>query len=145
MKRNTATLAKYLVIIIALGLITAYVLFNTRLIVSGPQITEVSPASGSSFDDPFVIIEGKTKNVSFITLDDNPIFIDEAGNFRYQLLLSPGLSIIELYARGRFEKEKTILLEYVYNGTSTAPNSSLPEIKPELENESETATTSPEV
>ena len=94
-----------------------FIFFNSRLFIKGPQIEVFGPENGSSFEDPFIEITGKTENVSFISLNDNPIFIDESGNFREKLLLSPGVSIIELYAHDTFNREKTILLQYVYNGT----------------------------
>ena len=106
-------------LIIALFILTAlsvFVFFNARLFVNGPQIQILSPQDGSSFDDPFIEIQGKALNISFISINDNPIFIDESGNFNEKLLLSPGLSIIKVYAHDRFKRNETVVLQYLYKG-----------------------------
>lgn len=100
----------------AVIIIGGYVLFNFRFLITGPQINIVSPENGSQFEEPTITLIGKTKNISFISLNDRPIFVDEDGNFSEKLLLSPGLSIIELYGQDRFDRETRILLQYVYTG-----------------------------
>ncbi|MFT5179806.1 MAG: hypothetical protein ACI9GH_000125 [Candidatus Paceibacteria bacterium] len=119
MRRQKLPKAKIISITSIALLLIIYILFNFRIFISGPQIEIIDPQSGSSFEDPFIVIRGKVKNISFLSIDDSPIFVDENGNFGQKLLLSPGLSIIELYARDKFEREVTEILEYVYNGTLT--------------------------
>jgi len=116
MANNKRTLIGLIIatfIIIALGV---FVFFNARLFVKGPQIQILGPQNGSSFSDPFIELKGKAINVSFISVNDNPIFIDEAGNFNEKLLLPPGLSIIKVYAHDRFKRNETVSLQYLYTG-----------------------------
>lgn len=121
MAKNRKTLV-LLISLIILSVLGTFIFFNSRLFIKGPQIEIFSPKNGSSFEDPFIEILGKVQNVSFISIDDNPIFIDESGNFSEKLILSPGVSIIEVYAYDTFKRDKTILLQYVYNGTSVERN-----------------------
>lgn len=109
-----------LVIVIILGV---FIFLNTRLFITGPQIDIFEPKDGSSFDSPIIEIKGATKNASFISLNDNPIFIDENGNFEEKLLLPPGISIIEFYARDKFNREISFVHQYVYKGQAVFPNS----------------------
>lgn len=113
---------KLTIIFSILLIVGSYAFFNARFLISGPQIEVFEPIDGSSFDDPFVSISGQVKHISEITLDDNPIFIDESGFFKEQLLLSPGVSIIEIYARDKFGREIKKYLNLYYTGTSTKPN-----------------------
>ena len=70
--------------------------------LKGPQLNITSPTSGTSTDQTFISIEGFAGNVSFITMNDNQIFIDESGVFKEKLLLAPGYNIIEVKAKDRF-------------------------------------------
>lgn len=116
MKSSSNLTLKSAVIFIIAIIIIGYTIFNSRLLVAGPQIVIKSPQDGSSFDHQLIEIRGETKNLSFISLDDKPIFIDENGRFREKLLLSPGLSIIKLYGKDRFERETETIMHYVYTG-----------------------------
>lgn len=111
-------------IILIIGL---YISFNSRSLLLGPQISVFEPISGSTFDDPFIEIKGEAKNISFINLDDNPIYVNEEGYFNEKLLLSPGLSIIKVDAIDKFGREKTIFLKYTYTGNSTPKRESIDE------------------
>lgn len=115
-KSDTRKILKIILISTICVIILGYIAFNSRLLIAGPQIEDIFPSSGSSFDKPVIEITGNAKNISFISLNDNPIFIDEEGKFEEKLLLSPGLSIIKLYGRDRFDRETTKYLQYVYNG-----------------------------
>lgn len=118
MSRNKNYL-KISLILAILGIVSIYALFNSRLLISGPQVTVFEPQDGSVLNDPFVEIKGEAKNISFIYLDGRPFFINEDGNFSEKLLLSPGLSIIRIDAKDKFGREEVLLLRYIYNGTST--------------------------
>lgn len=104
------------IVVVTLGF---FIFNNSKLFFAGPQIEIFSPENGSSFDDPVIEIKGQARNISFISLDDRAIFIDEGGNFREKLLLNPGISIIKMYARDKFERETETILQYTYLGTST--------------------------
>lgn len=117
-KRKNFTLAT--TIIIAL-IIVGYAIFNSRLLIAGPQILIKGPENGSSFEDPLIELRGTAKNTAFITLDGNPIYVDENGNFNEKLLLAPGTSIIKLDATDRFDRATETTLWYTFKGEETVP------------------------
>lgn len=92
-----------------LTLVALYALFQARFIILGPQITLTSPQDGQVATSSLIYVRGVAHNVTFISLDDRPIFLDEQGNFEEKLLVSPGQSTIMIRARDRFgrETEKT--------------------------------------
>lgn len=119
MKRNTrATIKKVSIGLFAL-VIVGYTLFNARLLIWGPQINNIDPADGSVFESGLVKVSGTTRNITQISLNDRTIFIDESGKFGENILLSPGLNIIELHGKDKFDREINHILNYVY-ATSTA-------------------------
>ena len=92
-----------------LCLIALYALFQARFIILGPRISLTSPRDGQVATSSLVHIAGTARNVTFISLDDRPIFLDQDGNFDELFLVPPGQSTIMIRARDRFgrETEKT--------------------------------------
>jgi len=99
------TLRKILAYLLAIAIaiiLCAYIYNQSKTYLKGPQLNITSPTSGTSTDQTFIPIEGFAGNVSFITMNDNQIFIDESGVFKEKLLLAPGYNIIEVKAKDRF-------------------------------------------
>lgn len=95
-------------------LILGYAVFAARDFVKGPSITIESPQNGTTSTESLIDIHGSVKNISFLTLNGNKIFTDEAGVFTEQVLLSYGYNIMTLEAKDRFGRtvEKTLQLIY---------------------------------
>ena len=104
-------------------LILGYSFYQSRNLFMGPVITVNEPGNGSTSLEQTVKISGTAKNIQKISLDDRPIYIDEAGNFSEKLLLSEGYNIIKVSASDKFGKktEKIIELVYKQNGEKVAP------------------------
>jgi len=130
MKRNIrATIKKMLIGLFAL-VIVGYTLFNARLLIWGPQINDIDPVDGSVFESGLIKVSGTTRNITQISLNDRTIFIDESEKFEENILLSPGLNIIKLHGKDKFDREINHILNYVY-ATSASPE--IFDIIPEFE------------
>ncbi len=109
-----------------IGSIFYYAYFQSRGIISGPQISVISPENGKTYTDPLLAVYGTTKRAKEITLDGREIFIDLEGNFGEKLLLAPGYNIIELAARDADGHSTKETFEVIYkeggsqNGTSSS-------------------------
>jgi len=97
-----------------LFLILGYSLYQSRNLLMGPVITINEPKNGSTTEEQMIKIAGAAKNIKSISLDDRPIFIDEAGSFSEKLLLSNGYNIIKISAWDKFDKKTDKLIEVVY-------------------------------
>jgi hypothetical protein len=95
----------YAIVILTFLVIGAYSLFNFKSFLEGPQIEIASPATGSTLDERFIEIKGTAEHVSFISLNNRPININEENKFQEKLLLQDGYNIITLYAKDRFGRE----------------------------------------
>ena len=101
---------------VGLGIILVlYVLFQARFLILGPSINIYSPKDGQSVDSSAVVVMGHAENISYISLDDRPIFVDEKGDFSEKLIASPGTSIIKMNARDRFGRTAEKTIKIVYN------------------------------
>jgi hypothetical protein len=86
-------------------IIILYTLFQARFLILGPEVSLISPLDGLVATTSPLEIIGVARNVTFISLDDRPIFLDEQGNFKETMLLSKGFSTIIVKARDRFGRE----------------------------------------
>ncbi len=93
--------------------ITGYVFYQFRNVIFGPKVEILSPTNGSKFNKSFTQISGTSKNVSKISINDKPIFIDTDGNFIYTIVLLDGYNIITIKAEDRFGREIVKVLELV--------------------------------
>lgn len=100
--------------IVLFAAIIGYGIFTSRYLIEGPIVTIDSPQNGATETSPLVEIDGTAQNITYISLDDRQIFIDENGRFSEKLLLQPGYSIIKVYAKDRFGRSTTKTLGLVY-------------------------------
>ena len=121
MQINSRRLPKILLFSAIILLVVGYAYLKTKDYIAGPQITITSPLNGSSVSNSLIEIVGTAKNISFISLNDRPIFIDESGNFKERLLLYSGYNIMSVKAEDRYKRKveknlEVILLEQGKNG-----------------------------
>jgi hypothetical protein len=95
-------------------IVLAYIVFNSRFLIKGPNIEELNIYDGQIFEEENLIeITGKAYNISFISLNGRQIFIDEENNFNEKLLLTNKINPIEIYTEDKFGKtdiEKLIVI-----------------------------------
>jgi len=108
---------KLFVIIVSVFLLVSYGIFNARNLIIGPTVEIFSPIDNTETTENILILKGKATNISFLSLNERPIFVNTEGLFEEKLLLSPGSNIIEIKAIDRFKKEvlKTIKIYYKQN------------------------------
>src|SRR3989338_9459475 len=77
-------------IILSVFLLISYGLFNARNLIIGPTIEIFSPSSETETKENTIIIKGRAKNITFLSLNERPIFVDKEGFFEERLLISAG-------------------------------------------------------
>jgi hypothetical protein len=105
---------KRFVIILSVILLVSYGIFNARNLLLGPNVELFSPTNNTETNENIANINGRAQNITFISLNEKPIFVDREGMFQEKLLLSPGSNTIQVKARDRFKNEvmKTITIYY---------------------------------
>ncbi len=96
-------------------LLVAYSLFQARFLIIGPHISVSSPTDGETVQSSVVNLVGSAQNISYISVDDRPIFVNEKGEFSEKLIAPEGLSIITLRAKDRFGRETQKQIRIIYN------------------------------
>lgn len=118
MLHHSSIFKTVLTILIITG-IAGYSLYTSRFLIQGPEITleGINTANNSLVtNNKTVSLKGNVQHSSFISINGRPIFINEKGDFNEQLLLSSGVSIIDIYAKDKFGKEMRKKVDVVYQG-----------------------------
>lgn len=106
------SLFKLTLTIIIVFVVVTYAIFNTRLLIKGPEIEIIDLVSGQKIEEDLVEIKGKVNDISFISLNDRQIFIDENKMFKEKILLTNKINNVKIYAENKFGKSdlKEIIL-----------------------------------
>ena len=114
MKRSYLLLIRISLLILITLIILGYGLFQARDLIKGPEVKIFTPENGESTTTPVIVVSGIASNITGISLDDRPIFIDKLGNFSEELLLQPGYNIMKVAAQDKFGRTKVKLIELNY-------------------------------
>jgi hypothetical protein len=108
-------LHKKLILFLVGLLVIGYGFWQARDFLGGPKLYLENPKEGETLGKEILTIKGMAQDVTRLTLNGRAIFTDEAGRFEEEILVSPGVNIIELRAEDKFGHERlvrrTILVE----------------------------------
>jgi len=108
-------LLKYILVGTVFLLIAGYAVFQSQNILQGAEISVSEPRDESVATTSILAIRGTALRAAHISLNDNPIFTDPAGNFSEKTALAPGTNIIKLQVEDRYKRQKTVLLHVYYD------------------------------
>lgn len=114
---NRETIKKILktsIISVAILIVLGYAIFASHNFILGPKIVLYEPVNGSSVSTSTIVVRGLVMRIKDLTLNGKPIIIDNEGNFKESLLLSPGYNVSLLSAQDRFKRTIEYKLELVY-------------------------------
>jgi hypothetical protein len=112
---------KAIILVVFLGVTFAYVAFQARFLITGPQIV-LSNEPETHQNERVVTLEGKAFNITRLWLNDRQIFTDENGYFKEALVLENGYTITTLRARDRYDRETRVVRSFVYTPASIIKN-----------------------
>lgn len=103
-------LAVALIVVVFVG---GYALYESRNLIIGPRLQIVEPASGFSTKKAVVEVKGWAKNISFISINDLQISVDELGQFREKVILFPGYNAIKVSVHDKFGRVREEIIELI--------------------------------
>ena len=104
--------------VLFLTVILSYIGYQFYQFQSPPEITVFSPEDQISITEKIVEVTGVTDTNSSLFINDNPVEIDQEGNFIYTIELNPGVNLITIQAKKNNSTQKSI---ETLNITYTAP------------------------
>ncbi len=112
----TFTLRTLVVAVCSIGLVAvlaAYLVFQARFLLLGPQLT-LEPTHIGRVNQPVVTLRGEARNITRLWLNGRPIFTDRNGRFEEALVLENGYTIATLTAEDRYGRRTALFREFVY-------------------------------
>ena len=105
-------IVKVAVSVVVVGALLWYAAFQARGLIIGPTLALADTAV--THHTRTVTLTGTARNITALTLNDRPIFTDDHGTFREQLVLENGYTILTLRARDRYGREEVRVQPFVY-------------------------------
>ena len=111
------TIIKFTGVTVVLLFILAYVIFQARHLIIGPQIL-LSDIPAELQNQRQIFLSGKAYNISHLWLNDRPIYTDAQGNFKEALVLENGYTIATVRAEDRYGRETKLAQPFIYTPSS---------------------------
>ena len=119
------TLILTIVAIVLLGTF-GYLFRELRSFVAEPHLVINSPNSGLTTEAASVVVAGKTDRGARVTLNNEPVFVGNEGDFQEAVTLQPGSNTLRVLSTNRFEKTKEVTI-FVENTAEVPPENPSPE------------------
>ncbi len=104
---NPKTLAATISVVLAV-LVFSYVVSQIRSVLAPPVLEIDEPGSDANISGNSVVVSGSTEVGADVFINSQSVLVDKNGHFTESLILSPGLSILEIKAVNKFGKESKI-------------------------------------
>jgi hypothetical protein len=109
--RNTRNLIYQILVFLFFLTLLSYTYFEIKRYFEGPEITIFKPLNHETLKNKLVNLEGSTKNVKDLKINDQNTSIDELGNFKEKILMQNGYNLIKIEGKDKFNKKKEVLIE----------------------------------
>jgi len=101
---RTRLVIKLLVVSSFILVIAIYASLKFEDYLKGPLVEIYEPNSGVIATST-VFIKGRAERISFLYLNDSPLFVDTNGHFNRRVTLFEGYNHLRIKARDKFERE----------------------------------------
>ena len=114
-----------LITLVALGSFV-YLYLQVNNFVSTPRLAIIKPADGTVAEGAFMQVLGVAEKDALVTINDQPVLVNEKGEFSQDVGLKNGLNVINVRAKNKFNKEttKSVSVSANLQPTETQPDQS---------------------
>ena len=107
-----------IIFVIFLILVAIYFWRQISFLVKAPKLEIIQPPADITTTQKDFEIIGKTEPTAYLTIDDQEIYIDKDGNFKFEKSLQEGINTIRIEAKNRFNKSNIIIRRIIYEKTN---------------------------
>lgn len=94
-------------------IVVTYGVFQARTLIQGPSLIVSSPRPGETVSTVLMAINGKTENVTHVSINGQPITMDTTGTFDETLVTPEGYGVILVEAKNRFGRHQEQRIEFI--------------------------------
>jgi hypothetical protein len=94
-------------VLIALAAVI-YIFIQIRSVLAPPYLSITEPLSDQTVSSDSIVISGKGEVGASIFINSQPVLTGSNGEFTENLLLSPGLNVVEISEKNKFNKTSSI-------------------------------------
>ena len=94
-------------------LIVAYAIWRSVAYRQGPSIVISSPTDGATISSSSVQVIGQALRINSLTIDGNPLSVDESGNFKDTRAVFPGINVVTMTATDQFGRSTETQIRFV--------------------------------
>ena len=84
-----------------------YLYLQVNNFVSTPRLVIIKPTDGTAADGSSTHVVGLAEKDALVTINDQPVLVNEKGEFSEDVGLKDGLNVISVKAKNKFNKETT--------------------------------------
>ncbi len=95
-----------LITLVALGSFV-YLYLQINNFVSTPRLVIIKPINGAVAEGISIAVSGVAEKDALVTINDQPVLVNEKGEFSQDVGLKDGLNVINVRAKNKFNKETT--------------------------------------
>ncbi len=96
--------------------VIGYVLWQFRVILERPDLNLENPPTEDVVSAEAVLeLAGRVSPGAALTVNNDPVYPEESGDFKKSVELLPGLNVLEIKAVSRFGKESKIIRRVTFN------------------------------
>ncbi|MDD5626930.1 MAG: DUF4115 domain-containing protein [Patescibacteria group bacterium] len=95
---------------IALGIVMFFIYLGWELsgFSAPPSLKIISPQENEKVTTDSMVVAGESEKEAEVFINGQPVFVDEEGNFREQIILNAGVNPIEILARNKIGRERRV-------------------------------------
>ncbi len=97
-----------------------YIYKEVDSFVSAPRLVVTSPQDGETIEDRSILVKGSTEKDAEVFINEQPISVNENGDFSENISLQGGLNVILIKSKNKFDKESIRSLSIKSNAEESA-------------------------
>lgn len=98
-----------LAVIVLITLFFGYLIYSYFKFAGSPTLLINSPANNVALKDDQIEIVGKTDPEAGLTINNQPVTVNENGSFNIIVPLQPGLNTLTVIATNKFKRQTTVV------------------------------------
>lgn len=105
--------ARSVIAVSALALLAGYFSWQVVRLITPPPLTVVQPAGDMSTKTAAIIVSGQTQPGAKVTINNQPVDVNPAGQFQESIDVQPGLNTLKISAIKKYSHQRTVVRQVV--------------------------------